>query len=121
MHHTFRFAASRFKDDETLAVHLHARLSGVIEEAEFADPVREDGAIVVWLDVGGDRYRVAMSRDTAAQQAGWHIAIERPEPAFVRRGAGHARHRERFDGLVAATRTIILEDPTSHLIAESDD
>jgi hypothetical protein len=121
MLHTFRFDASRFADELALATHVHAHLRDTIEEAEIAEPVREDGATVVWLDVGGDRYRLVASRDMGAQPALWCITIERPEPAFVRRGAGHARHRERFDALVAAVRTMILADAATHLVAESDD
>jgi hypothetical protein len=118
MHHTFRFNAPRFGDAQAFATHLCAGLGDAIEEADVAPPVTEDGATVVWLDIGGDRYRLAVTRDMAAQ---WCTAIEHPEPAFVRRGAGYARHRERFDALVAAVRTLVLQDPTAHLVAESDD
>src|SRR5215510_17044 len=112
MHHTFRFAASRFSDGQTLAVHLRAHLLDAIEDAEFVDPVEEAGATVIWLDVGGDPQRIAVARDMGAQPAGWRVMVEHPEPAFVRRGAGYARQRERFDALVAAVRTILLQDPT---------
>src|SRR5262245_26287141 len=121
MHHTFRFDASRFGDHQALALHLSTHLRDVVEEADIAEPAAEDGATVIWLDIGGDVYRLGMSRDMGAQPGAWSITIEHPEPTFVRRGAGHARHRERFDTLVAAVRTVVLQDPTTHLVAESDD
>jgi hypothetical protein len=121
MHHTFRFAASRFAEPETLAIHLHERLAHAVAEADVAHPVVEDDASVVWLDIGGDRYRVAVTRDMAAQEPLWSVGIEHAEPAFVRRGAGHAHHSARFEALVSAVRGMILEDPTARLVAESDD
>jgi hypothetical protein len=121
MNHTFRFATSKFSDEQNLALWLCAQLREAAEEAEIAEPVADGESRAVWLDFAGDRYRIAVSRDTAAQGTAWRIDIEHQQPAFVRLGEGHARHRVRFDALVAGVRTIILQDTATHLIAESDD
>jgi hypothetical protein len=125
MHHAFRFVTGQFgaaandrAAGEDLASWVRAKLVEIAEEAEIPEPVWEDDAWTSWLDIGGDRFRIATRRLEASE---WLVAVEHKEPMFVRAHEGHARHQTRFDVLVAQLRRIILQAQGARLLAENDD
>mgnify|MGYP001183194561 CR=1 FL=1 len=119
MQHAFHVVASRFAADHDLAQWLFAALDAVLEEAEVTRPVQDGEGETIWIDFGGDRYRVAATRDAPAQQPTWRVLVAHAEPTFVR--SRNKRHQARLDALVGTIRTILLTPPDISLIAEHDD
>jgi len=127
MHHKFRFTASRFNatESEALVARLRDGLIEAASEAEISDPIRQGSGWGFWLDIGGDRYwayaGAAEGQENKPTDLEWLAGIEGHEPAFVRLHETRARRQERFDGLVAALRTLIAADSGVELLAEEDD
>ncbi len=126
MNYAFRFMAGRLetvaKDraaGEGLISSVRAKLVELAEEAEIDEPSREGDAWAFWLDIGGDRFRIAVTAEASPSE--WRLSVEHREPMFVRGHEGHARHQARFDVLVAQLRRIILLPEGARLLAETDD
>lgn len=128
MQHTIRIAASRFNAPDMppgrdLAVWLRQGLVDDAQEAEIGEPGAESGNWVVWLDLGGDRYRisVALDRDASTTDPVWNLSVDHHEPVFVRQHEARARQQLRFDALVFRIRQAIVHAPDIQILSESGD
>jgi len=126
MNYAFRFMTGRLETvakgraaGQNLISSLRAKLVETAEEAEIDEPSLEGDAWTFWLDIGGDRFRIALTAE--ASESEWLLSVEHQEPMFVRAHEGRARHQARFDVLVAQLRRIILQPEGARLLAETDD